>query len=78
MVTGIFSAWASVGGPRPDGGPAPVYECAMSIGWCALPQLDRKRDGALHALTFGELTLRCNYFCTVLLAVCGSRVPRPP
>jgi hypothetical protein len=35
MVTGIFSAWASVGGARPGGAPAPVYECAMSIGWCA-------------------------------------------
>ena len=35
MVTGIFSAWASDGGARPGGAPAPVYECAMSIGWCA-------------------------------------------
>lgn len=35
MVTGIFSAWASIGGVLPDGRPSPVYECAMSIGWCA-------------------------------------------
>ncbi|KAK9837087.1 hypothetical protein WJX81_001891 [Elliptochloris bilobata] len=33
MVTGIFSAWASVGPARPDGSLTPVYECAMSIGW---------------------------------------------
>lgn len=35
-ICGIYVAWASVGGPLPDGSPAPVYKAVLSIGWCAL------------------------------------------